>query len=695
VAKQTYDYLIYVKNSKARAGDVCSVLLRTAFSEQIYNHPLQQAGLGSFFVTLTDPLINFTLSEESVNESWIIRVRRIHKPEKFFRSIVTFLRKSHQSSSLIEIFGKAKAIIRREGFMALFTKLEISQDASYEAWIHNYASLSLREVEAIKEEINAFEFQPLISFVMPVYNPDLYFLREAIEAVLDQMYPNIELVISDDHSTRPGVRELLEEYASTRDRCKVFFSPVNQHISLATNNAIAHAEGKYLAFIDHDDLVSPLATYYVVKALQARPEAKIIYTDEDKIDSTGRRFDPYFKPDWNPILLRSQNYINHLSIIDAELVREVGFLRQGFEGAQDWDLLFRCTELVKPSEIVHVPRVLYHWRAIKGSTARSQNEKDYIYDSQKKAILEHFKRLGLHADLGLEANGYWRASYRQLDLLPLVSIIIPTKDRVVYLKRCVESILNTTDHPNIELWIVNNNSSEPETIEYLSKAGLDGRVNILNYEGAFNFSKINNLAASKARGEFLLLLNNDTEVSNRNWLSEMLSYARMPEVGAVGAKLYYPNRLIQHAGVILGIGGVAGHIYLNKPHYYAGQMNRAKLAQNISAVTGACMLVSKQKYFQVGGLNENDLPITFNDIDFCLKLLEAGYQNVWTPFAELKHYESISRGLDNSPEKIQRFGKEVEYMKKRWGSLLKADPAYNPNLTLSRQDASLAFPPRV
>jgi len=688
-------YLIKTKKLVSRNFARCFLTIEKVSSQQEIEIPWSPSFPRNYVLSSGEPLVKVSASEEPQGgPSYSLRFRKIAKLEQAIRSLLVYLRKTGRSSSPLEIIAKARALIRREGIAALFTKLESSVEDSYRAWVIQYDSPSSQDVANAEREIASFHRSPLISFVMPVHNPEPRYLKEAIESVLDQVYPQIELVICDDGSTHPSIKPLLESFASSRANCKVIFSEKNQHISQATNTAIQDAMGEYLAFIDHDDLVSPLAAYHVAKALQTNPEAKILYTDEDKVDASGKRFDPYFKPDWNPILLRSQNYINHLTVIDSNLVKAVGRLREGFEGAQDWDLLFRASEKIDHSKIVHIPKVLYHWRVAKSSTARNPSVKDYVFQAQRQAIAEHCLRLGIDAELSLEKNLYWRLHYSQEAFTPLVSIIIPTKDQADYLKRCVESIDARTKNANYELLIINNGSENPDILAYFELLRSKPYVRVLDFDQPFNFSKINNFAASQAAGDYLLLLNNDVEILNSEWLAEMLSYASMPQTGAVGAKLYYPNGLIQHAGVILGIGGVAGHIYLNKPHQYAGQMNRAKLAQNISAVTGACLLVSKKKYFEAGGLNEDDLAIAFNDIDFCLKLMEHGYKNVWTPFAELTHYESASRGLEDSDEKLARFEAESAYMKKRWGSLLQADPAYNPNLTLSRQDASPAFPPR-
>jgi GT2 family glycosyltransferase len=406
------------------------------------------------------------------------------------------------------------------------------------------------------------------------------------------------------------------------------------------------------------------------------------------MDAGGRRYDPYFKPDFSRELFRSQNYLNHLTVHRAENIRAVGGWRPGFEGSQDYDLNLRVMERIDPRAIRHIPKVLYHWRAAEGSTAASGSEKTYAYDAGFKALDEHARRTGLNAVVEAAPDTpFYRVRLLLPERRPLVSLIIPTRDRVDLLKGCVESILSRTIYENYEIIVIDNNSREPETQAYLAQLRQRANARVLSYAGSFNYSAINNFAVGHASGEIVGLINNDIEAISPEWLGEMVSWAVQPDIGCVGAKLYYADQRIQHAGVILGLGGVAGHSHKYASREDPGYFYRLKVVQNLSAVTGACLLVRKEIYDAVGGLNERDLKIAFNDVDFCLRVREAGYSNVWTPYAELYHLESMSRGLEDDLEKIRRFQSEIAYMKERWA--LENDPFYSPNLTRDREDFSI------
>jgi GT2 family glycosyltransferase len=525
---------------------------------------------------------------------------------------------------------------------------------------------------------------------MPVYNPELEHLRAAIESVCNQVYPFWELCIADDASTGDDVRDLLERVAARDARVKVTFRSTNGHIAAATNSAFELAEGEWIALLDHDDLLREHALAEVALALTSRPDAQLIYTDEDKINPAGRRVDPFFKPDYAPDLFRSQNYFNHLTAHRAENIRRVGGWRVGFEGSQDYDLTLRILETIPRSAVLHVPKVLYHWRAAEGSTARSGSEKSYAYDAGLRALTEHVARSGIDAEaLPIEGLPFYRIRYEVPTPAPLVSIIIPTKDRSDLLRVSIGSILEKTTYAPFEVVLVDNGSREPETFAYFEEAARDERVRVIAYPGPFNYSAINNHAVREAKGSLIALVNNDIEVITPEWLTEMVSQACRPEIGCVGAKLYYPNDAIQHAGVILGIGGVAGHSHKLFPRASLGYFARLRLPHNLSAVTGACLVVRREVFEEVGGLDEEKLAIAFNDVDFCLKVREAGYLNLFTPFAELYHHESVSRGLEDNPEKVQRFNAEVRTMIQRWGPLLTKDPFYSPHLTLEHEDFSI------
>lgn len=563
----------------------------------------------------------------------------------------------------------------------------------YVQWLDHFDPLKGRGLEQARINADQFTNGPLISVVLPVYNTPLTFLRRCIDSVRGQTYRNWELCIADDASPDPRVAECLNAYARDDARIKVVMRTQNGHISEATNSALAMASGTHVAFLDHDDELSADALRQVALALAEHPRARLVYSDEDKIDASGRRFDPHFKPGWNPELLRSQNYICHLMVVETSLLAQVGLLRTGFEGSQDHDLVLRCTEVLLPEQICHIPKVLYHWRAIEGSTALGGDQKSYASEAGRRAVSDHLQRIRRDGAVEIVSAGCYRTLLVLPASAPKVSVIIPTKDRADLLSLCVGSVLKKTEYPDIEVLVVDNGSLDPDARALLKELRQTPQVRVLDYPIPFNFSAIINHGVRHATGDVLCLLNNDTEVINPSWLHELVGRAIQRDAGAVGAMLYYPDDTIQHAGVVLGLGGVAGHVYTRMDRGAPGYMARAWVAQNMSAVTAACMAVRKAVFEEVGGFDEV-LPVAFNDIDFCLRLLRAGYRNVWTPYAELYHHESASRGSEDSPEKQARFAAEVHAMKWRWGDLLHDDAAYNPNLTLDQGDYGLAFPPR-
>jgi GT2 family glycosyltransferase len=474
---------------------------------------------------------------------------------------------------------------------------------------------------------------------------------------------------------------------------KLIFHEKNAGISAATNSAFSIASGEWIALLDHDDVLSRAALAEVALCIASHPEAEIIYSDEDKLNSAGERFDPYFKPDFSRELFRSQNYLNHLTVHRAGNIRAVGGWRTGYEGSQDYDLNLRIMERIDAARIRHIPKILYHWRAVEGSTALAGSEKGYAYAAGLRALAEHVQRTGLPASVeGAPGTPYYRLRFAIPEPAPLVSLIVPTKDKVDLLRGCLESIFDHTSYGNYEVIVVNNNSSGEKTHAYLSHIKEKKGVRVIDYQKPFNFSAINNYAVARARGSIVGLINNDIEVISPDWLTEMVSWAVQPDIGCVGAKLYYANDTIQHGGVILGIGGVAGHSHKYFPREHPGYFSRLKVVQNLSAVTGACLLVRKDVYEAVGGLNEDALTVAFNDVDFCLKVREAGYRNVWTPYAELYHLESESRGAEDNPDKVRRFQQEIRYMQERWS--LDDDPFYSPHLSLEREDFSISLKPR-
>ncbi|PUE13569.1 glycosyl transferase family 2 [Limnohabitans sp. WS1] len=537
------------------------------------------------------------------------------------------------------------------------------------------------------------ENSPQFSVIMPTFKPSFDLISQAIESVLNQEFKNWELIIVDDGSGDVDIQRLLLAYAHKDSRIKVQSYPENRHISAASNQGLAAACGKWIILLDHDDLLEKTALSHVDDAINVSSDCALVYSDVDKIDEGGARSDPYFKPDWNPDLFLSQNIFSHLSAYRSDLVRSVGGFRLGLEGAQDYDLALRCIEKIRPVQIVHIPRVLYHWRIHAGSTAHSTDAKPYAMLAGERALNDHFARLAIQAKAQYVGYGY-RVRYALPIQLPLVSLIIPTRNGGKLLQKSVDSILAKTSYSAYEIIIVDNGSEERATLRYLDSLSANPKIRVLRDPRPFNYSALNNAAVKLARGDVIGLVNDDVEVITPDWLSEMVSHAVRHEVGAVGARLWYIDDTLQHAGLVLGIHGIAGHVHRYLPKGNVGYCGRAALIQDFSAVTGACLVVRREVYDKVGGLDEA-LAVACNDVDFCLRLLEAGYRNIWTPYAELYHHESVSRGFDNTPEKQARSAREVAYMKQRWGDLLLNDPAYNPNLTLEDEDFGLAWPPRV
>src|SRR5687767_3990262 len=617
--------------------------------------------------------------------------------DRFLKRTTSFHDIVRRSGGIKPALMKCWRLYRREGLSGVGGKLTSlnRQFIDYMEWIRRYDTLTDEARATLQGRIKTFSYKPLISVVMPTYNTRAEWLVEAIESVRKQLYPNWELCVADDASSDPQVRPILERYAAEDARIKLVLRKEHGHISAASNSALELASGDFVAFLDHDDLLSDHALFWVADALNRRPDAQLIYSDEDKIDTAGRRLEPYFKCEWNEDLFYSHNMICHLGVYRSKLVHELGGLREGFEGAQDYDLALRCIERIDAGQIVHIPRVLYHWRIHSGSTASGGVDKPYALNAGERAINEHLQRRGRNGAVEpLTDLRMYRVRYQLPTSLPLVSLIIPTRNGVHLIRQCVQSILSKTSYPNYEIIIVDNGSDDLETLQYFESVQADSRVRILRDDRAFNYSELVNTACSAVSGSIIGLMNNDIQVISPNWLSEMVSHALRPQVGAVGAKLWYPNGTVQHAGIILGIRGVAGHAHRYFKRYQNGYFGRANLIQSYCAVTAACLVVRKEVFKKVGGFNEA-LPVAFNDIDFCLRVREAGYRNIYTPYAELQHQESATRGLEETPDKHLRLSQESTYMKQLWGRLLVNDPAYSPNLTLEHEDFSLAWPPRV
>ena len=566
---------------------------------------------------------------------------------------------------------------------------------SYREWIRLYDSLGDDDRNHIRSRIASLRSRPLISIIMPVYNAPAGWLCEAIQSVQEQLYPNWELCIADDASTDARIRPLLARFSASDPRIKLTLRETNGHISAASNSALQLASGEFIAFLDQDDLLSEHALYWAAEEINAHPEAKLIYGDYDKLDRRGRRCAPYFKPDWDYDLFLCQNLVGHLGFYCHARVRAIGGFRAGLDGSQDYDLALRFCEGLDQDRIRHIPRVLYHWRMHRESSARDVSVKSYAVESARRAVRDHLSRLTREADV-LPAPGlpqFQRIRYSIREPLPSVSLIVLSRNKPELLQACVASVLGKTSYSNFELIIVDNGSDQPDALSYLETLAGNPQVKLLRDGRPFNFSALNNFAVLHSTAEIVGLLNNDVEVINADWLDEMVSHAIRPEIGVVGARLWYPNGTLQHGGVVLGIGGVAAHAHKHFTRDNPGANGRAALTQSFSAVTAACALVRRSIYDAVDGLDEG-LAVAFNDVDFCLRVRASGYRNLWTPYAELYHHESASRGSETTPEKRARYQQETRLMRERWGRLLTHDSCYSPNLTLDRTDFSLAWPPR-
>lgn len=567
---------------------------------------------------------------------------------------------------------------------------ELNTQSQYEIFMLQN-KLSNDDIQIIKNNCESFVQKPKISIVTPVYNVDPIWLDKCFESVLGQYYQNWEFCLYDDCSTNQLTIDALRKWEKVDERIKVGFGTENLNISLATNGAIAMATGDFVGLLDNDDELTPDALYEMVKALNNDPELDIIYSDEDKMEMDGQRTTPYFKPDFSLDLLLSNNYICHFTVIRKAIGDKIGWFRKDCEGAQDHDIILRLIDKTIPEKIHHIPKVLYHWRKIPGSTAEKYSEKSYVFDAGKKAVNDYLIRNNIK---GTVEEGLWEGSYRvkrEIVAPKKVSIIIPFNDKVYLLKMLLKSIFKHTSYENYEIILLSNNSKEKATFDFVNNmVAKKPNVTFLEYNIAFNYSKLNNWAVDQCDGEYLLFLNNDMEVISQNWLSSMVEHIQREEVGAVGAKLYYPDDTLQHGGVIVGLGGVAGHSHKGYHRNDPGHFFRLKMIQNLSACTAACLLVTRDIFKKINGFNEDNLKVAFNDIDLCLKIREQGALIVFTPYTELYHYESKSRGFENTPEKQSRFESEIKYFKERWGEFLKAgDPYYSPNLTLDTEDFSI------
>lgn len=529
----------------------------------------------------------------------------------------------------------------------------------------------------------------VFSIAVPVFRTPAKFLCEMIESVRSQSFPFWELCLANADPEDREVAEILERYCREDRRIRVKNLKKNKGISENTNAALAMARGEFVGLLDHDDLLAPDALYEMAARLEKDEGIDVFYTDEDKVTTDlSEHFQPHLKPDFNLDLLRSNNYICHFFVVRREIAERIGGFRPEFNGAQDYDFIFRCTE--QAEKIVHIPRILYHWRVHSASTADNPASKMYAYEAGKRAIEGNLERSGVRGVVSLRQDyGFYDVHY-PVEGEPLVSILIPNKDQKETLMHCIRSVLETSTWKNLEILIIENNSEREETFACYRELEKDPRIRILTYPGkTFNYSAINNFGVQQAKGEYLLFLNNDIEVITPDWIEQMLGNCQRPEVGIVGAKLYYPDNTIQHAGIIIGIGGIAGHAFLGLARAKSGYLHKASLQMDYSAVTAACMMMKAEAFRKAGGFEEK-LTVAFNDVDLCLRTVEQGWLVVYDPHVEMYHYESKSRGAEDSEEKLRRFQQEIEFMRTRWIRLLKdGDPNYNPNLTLSKWNYSL------
>ena len=630
--------------------------------------------------------------------------------------------------SIISNIEKVKFYIKRYGFFSTLKKVfkrifkikenrKTNQEA-YQIWIEKNTP---NEDELEKQKTTKFIYAPKISVVVPMYNTDEKFFQDLIESLNNQTYANWELCLADGS---PKKNENLEKYYEKNEKIKYNFLGKNEGISENTNEAIKMATGDYVGFLDHDDILSEEALFQVVKVINQDLKTDFIYTDEDKIDENYERFEPYFKPDYSPETLECNNYITHFVVVKKEIIEKIGKLNSEFNGAQDFDFVLRATKVA--NKIKHISKVLYHWRVHKNSTAYIADTKNYAFEAGKKVIEADLKREEKSAtvEFGQEVPGIYKIKYEVIGN-PKVSILIPNKDNIKLLKKCITSILKFTTYENYEINIIENNSEKKETFKYYEELVKNSKIKILNFNkhtifdingekslenktlnkgleknnieknienietkenelqkvSEFNYSALINFGVKNVDGEFVLQLNNDTKLITKDWLELFIGYAQNSEIGAVGARLYYEDKTIQHAGIIVGVSGIAGNALVNLPYGKHAYFGREAATRNVLAVTGACLFARRSLYYEVGFMDEKEFKVAFNDVDFCLKLYENGYRNVYNPYIELIHYESKSRGYEISEEKEERFEKEANNFKRKWSKYIKYDPYYNKNLS--------------
>lgn len=589
---------------------------------------------------------------------------------------------SNQVKFYIKKYGVFKTI--KKCFVVVKNKEYIKHDYPYGSYIDWFKPNELFDKQVAEQRKHKFKNNPKISIVVPMYNTPKKFFEELVDSCIRQSYTNWELCLADGS---PEENKELKKIYSKDERIKYNFLGKNEGISGNTNEALKMVTGDYVALLDHDDLLSDYALYFVVECINNHPDVEFMYSDEDKITEKGDRYDAYFKPNFAPDTLRCQNYICHFSIFKKELMDKLEGFRSKYDGAQDYDIFLRMSEITNPDKIRHIPRILYHWRVHSESTAKlDSNAKNYAFDNGVVAIQDHIERLGLKGKVTPgTVGGTYRTDYEVIGN-PKVSIIIPNKDGKDILEVCIKSLLEKTTYTNYDIVIVENNSTSKEIFKYYEELEKNEKIKVVKYpEKGFNYPAIINYGVRNSDGEYVIQLNNDTELITPNWIELMLGFCQRKDVGGVGVKLYYPDDTIQHAGIIVGLGGVAGHRFKEVPKDGHGYFAKESMIENLSAVTAACIMNPRSVYEEVGYMDEG-YAVAFNDVDFCLKIREKGYLIVYNPFVEFKHYESKSRGTENTPEKIKRFQGEIARFKERWQNFLdEGDPYYNINLSLDTE----------
>jgi O-antigen biosynthesis protein len=617
-----------------------------------------------------------------------------------------------RGDGIVGTLAGLRRVVRRDGLAGLAEALRrLHDDAQgprtpagspgwvYREWIAQYDTLSDDDRAAIRAHIDAMPAKPLISVVLPVYNPHPSLLDEAIQSVCRQLYPHWELCIADDASTRRGVHRVLEQRRASDPRIKVVRRATNGHICRATNTALEHARGEFVALLDHDDLLAEHALYWIAAELQEHPDADVLYSDSDLVDDDGKRFAPYFKSDFNLELMLGHNMVSHLGVYRRSLVERVGGMRPGLEGSQDYDLLLRTFAASRPERVRHIPAVLYHWRRSDNAPSYSEKSLDRCIAAARQAVGDFLAARTLAAEVTAapQARQFQRIVYRLPDPPPKVSLIIAASHRADLLALCVDGLLVATDYPAFEIAVIDTGSDTPDFRALLRDWANRPRIRIVSHPRPPGFAAISNRAVAETDGAILAFLDGDLEATHADWLREMVSRAALPDVGAVGAKLYDADGTVRHAGIVpgLGVDRIAGNAYRGAARAAIGSFGDLMLAREVSAVTAACMVVRRSAFIEAGGFDQVNLPAAYSDVDLCLRLRERGFRNIVTPFAELRYRESAARGADDLAPGGEGLRREMDYMRSRWGDALLHDPCFSPNFSLDSPVPDFARPPRV